>query len=69
MGESMVKGRRLTGDARIELARDLKTAYDNGASVRQLAAQAGRSYGAVHALLVQAGTELRARGGRPRTGD
>jgi hypothetical protein len=63
------QGIRITGAARAELAARLKASYDGGASVRQLAEEIGRSYGAVHRLLLEGGTELRSRGGSRRLQD
>jgi hypothetical protein len=48
------------------LAEQLKSSYEEGASVRQLAVEADRSFGWVHRLLLEAGTTMRSRGGRPR---
>jgi hypothetical protein len=45
---------------------ELKRAYENGASIRALAALNGRSYGYVHRALVQAGATMRGRGGPNR---
>lgn len=65
------KGKRLTGTERTDLIRALTTRYVKGTSIRELAAQTGRSYGAVHRMLTESGTPLRGRGGahtpRPAT--
>lgn len=61
----IAKGQRITGSAREELGKRLREAYDQGTSIRELAEQTGRSYGFVHRLLVDAGAELRGRGGAP----
>ena len=53
---------------RSDLASDLKRRYDNGESIRSLAAATGRSYGFVHRLLTEAGATLRGRGGATRRG-
>ena len=45
------KGRRVSGNERDKLAGDLKKKYTAGASIRDLAAQTGRSYGFVHRVL------------------
>ena len=58
---------RVTGDARVELTRDLVARYRAGESIRELAASTGRSYGFVHRILSDAGVELRGRGGATRT--
>ncbi|MGH3956000.1 helix-turn-helix domain-containing protein [Mycobacteroides salmoniphilum] len=47
---------------------ELKAAYEQGASIRTLAADAGRSYGYVHRALVESGVTLRGRGGPNRRG-
>ncbi|MBB4854594.1 transposase [Mycobacteroides chelonae] len=47
---------------------ELKAAYEKGASIRALAAEAGRSYGFVHRALVESGATLRGRGGPNRRG-
>ncbi|GAA3199401.1 helix-turn-helix domain-containing protein [Actinocorallia longicatena] len=67
MSEAVKKGERLTGDRRDQLAKDLAAKYASGQSIRQLAAETGRSYGAVHRLLVDHGVNLRSRGGARRT--
>ncbi|MFD7555826.1 helix-turn-helix domain-containing protein [Streptomyces sp. NPDC059835] len=56
----------MRGAERERLAADLKKKYDAKASIRQLAEEAGLSYGLVHALLGEAGTILRGRGGAHR---
>lgn len=57
------KGKRITGDARDTLADELRKRYDDGESIRLLAASTGRSYGFVHRLLSESGATLRGRGG------
>ncbi|KUH39755.1 MULTISPECIES: helix-turn-helix domain-containing protein [Streptomyces] len=54
------------GPDRDEVAADLKEKYDAGASIRALAEETGRSYGAVHRLLGEAGATFRARGAATR---
>ena len=66
MSETLRKGTRGTGEERSDLASDLKRRYDNGESIRALAAATGRSYGFVHRLLLEAGATLRGRGGATR---
>jgi predicted transcriptional regulator len=66
MAEAVKKGERLTGARREQLAKELAEAYQAGRSIRQLAAETGRSYGAVHRLLVDYGVTLRGRGGARR---
>lgn len=60
------KGARITGPDRAKLAGDLRQAYDKGRSIRELAETHGRSYGFVHRVLSESGTELRGRGGATR---
>ncbi len=65
--QTLTKGSRITGTARIKLASDLRKKYEKGQSIRALAESTGRSYGFVHRLLVDGGVELRGRGGATRT--
>jgi len=60
------KGSRVTGLDRDRLASDLRRKYDEGESIRALAAATGRSYGFVHRILSEAGVPLRGRGGATR---
>jgi predicted transcriptional regulator len=62
----LVKGKRITGGERTKLAADLKKRYDSGTSIRDLAADTGRSYGFVHRVLTESGVTLRGRGGATR---
>lgn len=57
------KGRRITGAERQAMTQDVQSKYADGASIRQLADETGRSYGFIHRLLVESETALRARGG------
>lgn len=50
-----------------QLLHELRHAYEGGASIRNLVATTGRSYGSVHSLLVESGTTMRGRGGPNRT--
>ncbi|MFI1584739.1 helix-turn-helix domain-containing protein [Embleya sp. NPDC020630] len=43
--------RWLIGDVRRDTARELRAAYDHGASIREIATEAGLSYTATHRLL------------------
>jgi transposase len=61
------KGRRITGVERERLTDELKTKYEQGASIRELAEQTGRSYGFVHRLLNESDTSLRGRGGSSKS--
>ncbi len=60
------KGSRITGDDRAELAAEVRKKYQNGTSIRSLAAETGRSYGFVHGLLVDEKVPMRSRGGATR---
>ncbi len=60
------KGARITGGDRNKLAVDLKRKYSGGRSIRELAAETGRSYGFVHRILAESGVALRGRGGVTR---
>ena len=60
------KGARITGGDRTKLAADLKRKYTAGASIRELAAETGRSYGFVHRILTENDVPLRGRGGATR---
>jgi len=62
----LAKGRRITGADRDRLSTDLKRRYDSGASIRDLAADTGRSYGFIHRVLSESGATFRGRGGATR---
>jgi hypothetical protein len=62
----LVKGRRVTGKDRDDLAAKLKKQYLAGKSIRALAEETGRSYGFVHRVLTESGVTLRGRGGATR---
>lgn len=66
MSSKIPKGTRVTGDRRNDLTEELVSRYTSGASIRALAEDVGRSYGFVHALLVEAGVPMRSRGGATR---
>lgn len=53
----------ITGQSRRCLSTALRRAYDQGVPIRPLADVCGRSYGFVHALLIEAGADLSPRGG------
>ncbi|OBI91295.1 helix-turn-helix domain-containing protein [Mycobacterium asiaticum] len=62
---------RRSKKTREEMLQELRNAYERGASIRNLAATTGRSYGSVHSMLRESGTTMRSRGGpnhraRPR---
>ena len=48
---------------RDEMLRELRSAYEGGASIRTLVGTTGRSYGSIHSMLLESGTTLRGRGG------
>lgn len=54
---------RKTNKSREQLLRELRSAYEEGASIRKLVAATGRSYGAIHSMLRESGTTMRSRGG------
>lgn len=60
------KGKRITGNDRDKLARELRRKYDSGQSIRTLADSYGRSYGFVHRVLLESGATMRGRGGATR---
>lgn len=66
MAETVKKGARVTGADRDQLATELKRRYTEGASIRSLAADTGRSYGFVHRILTENEVSLRSRGGATR---
>ncbi|MFI7134389.1 helix-turn-helix domain-containing protein [Nonomuraea sp. NPDC050153] len=57
---------RITGADRHQLAQLVADRYQAGESIRALALSIGRSYGFIHALLEEAGADLRHRGGDNR---
>ena len=59
-------GPRLTGTDRTLTAADAKALYEQGCTVRSVAARIGKSYGVTHKLLTEAGTVFRDRAGRAR---
>ena len=63
------KGARITGANRDKLAATITKKYEGGASIRELAASTGRSYGFVHRLLSESGATMRGRGGATRGKD
>ncbi|WP_221467086.1 helix-turn-helix domain-containing protein [Saccharopolyspora phatthalungensis] len=60
--QKISRGNRIAGAQRETLARTLKTRYEQGASIRQLTEESGRSFGAVRRMLCEAGAQLRPRG-------
>jgi hypothetical protein len=58
---------RKSKKTRDQLLHELRSAYESGASIRNLVASTGRSYGSVHSMLLESGTTLRARGGPNHT--
>ena len=44
------KGRQITGQIRQQIATRLRKQYEEGASIRALMVQTGRSYGWIHRL-------------------
>jgi hypothetical protein len=66
MSQKLAKGSRITGDGRKDLADSLVQRYRRGESIRSMADDIGRSYGFVHGVLVEAGVQMRTRGGATR---
>jgi hypothetical protein len=66
VAETVKKGARITGADRQKLAGELTKKYANGASIRALAEETGRSYGFVHRILTENDVSLRSRGGATR---
>ncbi|WP_084338801.1 helix-turn-helix domain-containing protein [Actinomadura oligospora] len=66
MTRTLPRGTRVTGDQRIELAKELAPRYHAGESIRDLAAETGRSYGFIYNVLKEADVKLRGRGGNTR---
>lgn len=54
---------RVVGERRSALGAQMARLYDGGASVKDVAARTGRSYGAAHRMLLEAGVTMRPRGG------
>jgi transposase-like protein len=54
---------RKSKKTRDKLLDELRNAYEGGASIRNLAATTGKSYGSIHSLLRESGTTMRSRGG------
>ena len=61
--KQLTKGRRIIGPERDTIATRLRDAYAQGASIRELMAETGRSYGWTHRMLRESGAVLRGRGG------
>jgi Helix-turn-helix domain len=66
VADTVKKGARITGTDRSKLAGELKKKYSQGASIRALAEETGRSYGFVHRILTENDVALRGRGGATR---
>jgi hypothetical protein len=64
--DTVKKGARITGADRAKLAGELTKKYTQGASIRALAEETGRSYGFVHRILTENEVSLRSRGGATR---
>jgi hypothetical protein len=54
---------RKSKKTRDQLLHELRNAYEGGASIRNLVATTGRSYGSIHSMLRESGTTMRSRGG------
>lgn len=62
-GRAQHQGRRILGEERAAMTRDLLARYKAGESIQQLADSTGRSYGFVHRILSEGGVTFRPRGG------
>jgi transposase-like protein len=60
------KGARLVGAEREKFQKKIVTMYNKKTPIRAIAEQTGRSYGAIHRMLSEAGVTLRPRGGATR---
>ncbi|HWF30375.1 MAG TPA: helix-turn-helix domain-containing protein [Mycobacterium sp.] len=58
---------RKSKNTRDQVLHELRNAYEGGASIRNLVATTGRSYGSIHSMLVESGTTMRSRGGPNHT--
>ena len=58
---------RKSKKTRDQMLYELRNAYEGGASIRNLVATTGRSYGSIHSMLLESGTALRGRGGPNHT--
>ena len=63
----MGKPTRKTKKTPDQLLDELRDEYERGASIRNLAATTGRSYGSIHGMLRESGTTMRSRGGPNHT--
>ncbi|WP_343600672.1 helix-turn-helix domain-containing protein [Mycobacterium sp.] len=54
---------RKSTKTRDQLRLELRSAYEGGASIRNLVASTGKSYGSIHSLLRESGATIRGRGG------
>ncbi len=59
-------GRRIVGAERATWTTDCLRRYRDGASIREIARDTGRSYGFVHRILTEGRANLRGRGGPRR---
>ena len=60
------RGKRLPAAERVQAARILRERYDQGKSIRDLAADSGYSIGLVRTLLLETNVVFRPKGGRAR---
>ncbi|GIE86805.1 hypothetical protein SAMN06264365_103432 [Actinoplanes regularis] len=58
------RSKRLSGTELAALEKKVVQQYNEGASIRQVAAATSRSYGGTHRMLKLAGVTMRPRGGR-----
>ncbi|MQA06314.1 MAG: hypothetical protein GEV07_27555 [Streptosporangiales bacterium] len=60
------KGMRISGADREQITAEIRRRYENGESIRSIAAAVQRSYGFVNRVLHESGVTLRSRGGATR---
>lgn len=65
-GRAFARSEQITGRERDRIAARLRERYDHGATIRELVAQTGRSYGWIRTLLLETDVVLRTRGGNHR---
>ncbi|HZC73243.1 MAG TPA: helix-turn-helix domain-containing protein [Jatrophihabitans sp.] len=66
MTKPIRKGARLVGAEREKFQKKIVSMYNKKTPIRDIADQTGRSYGAIHRMLSEAGVTFRPRGGATR---
>lgn len=65
---NLSKNKRVTGEDRIIIGKQMRARYEEGACIRELSEATGRSFGWVNNVLRESGATIRPRGGsRVRT--